>query len=214
MVEVNDDKVNYDFYRCIEFMEQKGKEWFGEKFRIEESDHPLIFKLLVYAIGDQENAADMKINLKKGILLSGPVGCGKTCIMKLIQLFQPQEKRFILKSCRDISFKFFKEGYETIQKFSSQSYTIISLERQPVIYCFDDLGSEQGLKHYGNNCNALAEILLSRYDQYISRGMITHITTNLSSAEIEQHYGNRVRSRMREMFNIVAFDRGVRDKRR
>jgi DNA replication protein DnaC len=44
--------------------------------------------------------------------------------------------------------------------------------------------------------------------------MITHLTTNLSSGEIEQYYGNRVRSRMREMFNVVGFRGGVRDKRR
>lgn len=36
--------------------------------------------------------------------------------------------------------------------------------------------------------------------------MITHATTNLSASELEDYYGNRVRSRMREMFNLIAFD--------
>jgi DNA replication protein DnaC len=60
----------------------------------------------------------------------------------------------------------------------------------------------------------MAEILLNRYDQFISIGMLTHITSNLSSKEIENFYGNRVRSRMREMFNVVGFGGGVGDKRK
>ena len=59
----------------------------------------------------------------------------------------------------------------------------------------------------------MAEILLSRYDLFVSKGIPTHLTTNLSASEIEDKYGNRVRSRMREMFNLVAFDKNAGDKR-
>lgn len=41
----------------------------------------------------------------------------------------------------------------------------------------------------------------------------THITTNLSATEIETAYGNRVRSRMRNMLNLIAFDKNTIDKR-
>jgi hypothetical protein len=37
---------------------------------------------------------------------------------------------------------------------------------------------------------------------------------NLNSAEIEKKYGLRVRSRMREMFNLVAFPADTPDKRK
>jgi hypothetical protein len=59
----------------------------------------------------------------------------------------------------------------------------------------------------------MAEILLSRYEFYISHDMLTHLTTNLSATEIETMYGPRVRSRMREMFNLIAFDPKMKDKR-
>lgn len=59
----------------------------------------------------------------------------------------------------------------------------------------------------------MAEILLSRYDLFTTRHMITHLTTNLNSTEIEQLYGLRVRSRLREMFNLIAFSPGTPDKR-
>lgn len=44
--------------------------------------------------------------------------------------------------------------------------------------------------------------------------MLTHATTNLSAPELKDYYGNRVRSRMREMFNLIEFDGGAKDKRR
>jgi len=59
----------------------------------------------------------------------------------------------------------------------------------------------------------MAEILLSRYDLFITQKLITHLTTNLNSSEIEQIYGDRVRSRMREMFNLVSFSNDAKDKR-
>ncbi len=58
----------------------------------------------------------------------------------------------------------------------------------------------------------MAEILLSRYDLFVRNGILTHITTNLSASELELLYGSRVRSRLREMFNLVAFDRNSKDK--
>ena len=59
----------------------------------------------------------------------------------------------------------------------------------------------------------MAEILLSRYDMFIHHQMKTHITTNLNGDEIEEMYGIRVRSRMRELFNLIAFDETTKDKR-
>jgi DNA replication protein DnaC len=42
---------------------------------------------------------------------------------------------------------------------------------------------------------------------------MTHVTTNLSASELERFYGDRVRSRMRQMFNLIAFDKDSIDKR-
>ena len=83
----------------------------------------------------------------------------------------------------------------------------------PRTYCFDDLGTENNLKYFGNECNVMAEILLSRYDLFVSRQMLTHLTTNLNSSEIENIYGTRVRSKLREMFNLVSFSEKANDKR-
>ena len=121
---------------------------------------------------------------------------------------------FIVKSCRDISFEFIKDGYDVVHRYTRQSFFKNGLVEIPKHYCFDDLGTENNLKYYGNECNVMAEILLSRYDQFITKKLITHLTTNLSATEIENSYGNRIRSRMRELFNLIAFENKVIDKRK
>jgi len=187
---------------CMSFLEKRGKDIFGEKFKIHEQDHDIISKLIVYFIGHVPAAEELGLDLEKGILLTGPIGCGKTSLMTLMKFVPPPERNHIIKSCRDISFEFIQEGYEVIGRYSRMSYN----GHGPKIYCFDDLGAEQTLKYYGNECNAMSEILLSRYDLFISQRMITHITTNLSAHELETLYGNRLRSRLREMFNLIAFN--------
>ncbi|NVO09032.1 MAG: ATPase [Bacteroidales bacterium] len=199
----------YDFNTCLKIIERKGKELFGGHFRIHDEDHELIAKLLVYILKDEENAQKHSISLHKGILLSGPVGCGKTSLMSILRFFQPGDNRYIMKSCRDVSFEFIQDGYLVITKYSKQAFN----QDKPKACCFDDLGTENNLKYYGNECNVMAEILLSRYDLFVSWQMVTHITTNLNSSEIESLYGIRVRSRMREMFNLINFDTGAKDKR-
>ena len=206
-------KNTYDFEECIAFLNKKGKEQFGDHFTIDPADYEIIFKLLVFVIKDTINAAKFNINLNKGILLSGPVGCGKTTLMTLINHFHSQVNRCIMKSCREVSFEFIHDGYEVIHKYSKNSFNRKGENTWPRVYCFDDLGSENNLKYYGNECNVMAEILLSRYDLFVRNKMLTHVTTNLSASEIESMYGNRVRSRMREMFNLIAFERETKDKR-
>ena len=62
----------------------------------------------------------------------------------------------------------------------------------------------------------MGEVLLSRYELYLDtkRKIKTHATTNLNAEELEVRYGNRVRSRMREFFNLIAFDTKAVDKRK
>ena len=172
----------------------------------------MIHDLLIYAIGDKETARKRNLDLNKGIMLSGPVGCGKTSIMMLIRYFFPPGKRYRIRSTRKISFEFENDGFKVIKRYAADTEVKNSNLRSPD-YCFDDLGIEQVQKHFGNECDVMGEILLSRYDLFITDRVMTHITTNLSASEIEQRYGNRVRSRMRAMFNLFAFNKSVSDKR-
>jgi hypothetical protein len=201
----------HNYENALLWLEKWGKKQYGQHFKVREEDRPVLYRLLSYFLKDEPVATRLEISLNKGILLSGPVGVGKTTWMNLLKLFESAKDRFIMRSCREVSFEFIRDGYETIHKYSRQSFK--SNTHSPKTYCFDDLGTENSLKYFGNECNVMAEVLLSRYDLFVSRQRVTHLTTNLSASEIEDTYGNRIRSRMREMFNQVSFGSEAPDKR-
>ena len=207
--EIIDNTKVYDLKKCFQYLEYQGKKTYHPTFKISHNDAPTIYKLLIYFIKDQKKALELGLDLNKGIMLSGPIGCGKTSLMHLIKPFIHPKQDYKIKTCREVSFEFAKNGYEALN-----SYTLKSNNQNRLSgYCFDDLGAEQQIKHFGNDCNVMAEILLTRYEEFIRNGSITHITTNLSASEIEKAYGNRVRSRLRQMFNLVTFGTNTRDKR-
>ena len=200
----NGKKMLYDFPKVLIYLNAKGKLEFGNKFRIHEEDQEILRKLCSYFIRDKVYCESQGIDIEKGILLSGPVGCGKTSLMKLLRFLVPLQKPYELIPCRNISFAFNHLGFKSIEAYGNSKY-----------YCFDDLGVEPAGRYYGKDLNVMGEVLLSRYELYLStnRNLKTHATTNLNADELEARYGNRVRSRMRELFNLVAFDRDSRDKR-
>ncbi len=197
--------VLYDFDKILIYLNAKGKLLFGKHFKIHVEDRGILFQLCNYFIRDEENCKKHGIDLDKGILLSGPVGCGKTSLMKLLRHIVPLQRPYEIIPSRNVTFSFNHLGYKTIEDFGNGKF-----------YCFDDLGVEPLGRHYGNDCNVMGEVLLSRYELYTqTEGKIkTHATTNLNAEELEELYGNRVRSRMRELFNLVAFDKGAGDKRK
>lgn len=202
-----------EFDQCLEFLKKTGRISFGNHFDIDPLDYKVIFQLLVYFYHDYTNAERLGIDLRKGILLSGPVGCGKTSLMFLMRFLLCKDEQFVLRDCRNVSMEFVKDGFQVIEKYSIYSFLNTSEGLRPKTYCFDDLGSESSIVHFGNEAQVMAEILMCRYPLFTHQKMCTHATTNLSAPELEKRYGKRVRSRMREMFNLIAFDDCAADKR-
>lgn len=192
---IKENEIIYDFMLTMKYLSNFGQRRFGNDFRILRVNKTILKKLMVYAIRDEENCKKYEIDLDKGILLVGIIGCGKTSLMQLFNILTHQHRKYIVKPTRTIAGEFLQNGYEAISKYGNTDK----------IYCFDDLGIEQNMKHFGNESNVMAEILLSRYELLRTRGIITHATTNLNANELEKLYGNRVRSRLREMFNLITF---------
>ena len=194
--------ILYDFEKILTYLDVKGKLLFGKNFRIYDDDHNILLKLCNYFVKDFESCKQYGIDPNKGLLISGPVGCGKTSLMKLLKYLVQAQRPYEVIPCRNIVFSFNHIGYKTIEDYGNSQF-----------FCFDDLGIEPIGRHFGKDCNVIGEILLSRYDLFLEHKIKTHATTNLNAQELEERYGNRVRSRMRQLFNLIAFSKEAKDKR-
>jgi hypothetical protein len=188
-IKTNGTTSRYDYHYLLQRVDEEGKKIYGPCFKIADIDKPVIRRLLVYVLRDDVEAQQEGIDFHKGILLTGSVGCGKTSLMQILKNLSNESFKPVIKSCREISIEFGKKGYEMISRYTTNAFHPYS--SIPRAYCFDDLGLETTVNFWGDKCNAMVEILLSRYDLFISHKMITRATTNLNGNELEEMYGNQ-----------------------
>lgn len=183
---------------------------YGLEWDIDSDNEMIVRSLCMYFTRDENFPGD----LNKGILLHGPVGVGKSAMMKFFK--RNQTFAFRVVACRDISNSFAAHGYDCIETYSSNHKLPINEDKygmQEIGMCFDDLGTEPEAKHFGADKNMMAEIILNRYDRglpFIS----THATMNITIEQLEQNYGSRVRDRLREMFNLIKFGKDAKTRRK
>jgi DNA replication protein DnaC len=138
-------------------------------------------------------------NLNKGLLVFGGVGTGKTSSFRILQnvysLTKDKNHWVKMVNCQRI-----------VTNFNS------SINKDEIInhhsrgkFLFDDLGSEPIASNFGKE-DIFKRILELRYDEYISRGTKTFITTNFNMEEIRERYGVRVYDRFYEMMNIISLE--------
>ncbi len=181
-------------------------------FKINDHNSNIIDLLSLYFSGDSR-FEDEGYSLEKGIFLVGPLGCGKTSIMKAFTV--NSFNSYLLTTTRKVSEDYTREGADTIDNYSEliPVYPQYYFGQNQIGVCFDDLGAETNKKHFGNESNVMTEIIQARYDKERFKGK-THFTGNMTGTQIEELYGSRVRSRLREMCNFIAFDPKAPDFRK
>lgn len=180
-----------------------------ENFSLTTEELALYRKIAGYWTGEQTG-----LSPQKGLLLSGGVGSGKTTIMRLFA-HNPRAS-YVVKSCRKIASEYADTSQEArdsgnygeniLHRYAGQYYPTVSendFKTENWGICFDDLGTEDVKANYSNRANVMQQIILNRYDRLAELPYRTHATTNLTAEQIGEYYGERVRSRMREIFNIV-----------
>lgn len=180
-------------------------------FKVDSYNKQIIWNLCRYFVGDPRGP----YNISKGIMLYGPVGTYKTSLMKFFK--HNQLNSFIVCHVNDVSMKFSKDGHESIQRYKGLIETADVKEnfgQKHIGICFDDFGTEVDKKYFGNESNVMAEIILCRHMEHERLRGKTHFTTNLNADAIQERYGDRVRSRLREMVNLVEFPDDSPDRRK
>lgn len=141
---------------------------------------------------------------RKGILLQGVPGSGKTAGMRLVARYF----RMVWWDAEDL--QRLGAGARAEGRNRMTAVTEHAWQR-PGDVVLDDLGAEETLVDYGNRMEPVAAYLGERYRLYLDCGRLTHITTNLDEAALATRYGERLTSRLHEMCRWI--DCGKRDWR-
>lgn len=158
---------------------------------------------------------------KKGWILTGATGCGKTTAADWCRWaanYGRQRQEWVqMKNVLDI----YDDIYDVMQReghMSADKMEAFGLTRGECLYehsldlIIDDLGAEPRMAiHYGQRFFPLQEMLMRRYVAFPQAK--TYITTNLTMDEIGHEYGERVRSRLEEMCDVIVMRGGDRRKK-
>lgn len=184
------------------------------KFKNDEHFSKVLWSLSLYFANDTRfEALNEFFSLRKGVALFGNIGCGKTTILNLFT--ENPKMSFSVIPCKNIAEDFQRSGIDSIASFKSlkvQSLRVDPFGHKEFGTVFDDLGTEETKKNFGNSVNVMSSIILDRYNNQ-DTWTGTHFTTNLNGQEIEEFYGSRVKSRISEMFNIIKFSSEAPDRR-
>lgn len=178
----------FDYY--VSFLESAGtvtKYKYTDKMRLE------ITHLLNYFSRKSKSS----LNKDKGIILMGSVGQGKTLffetVKKIIQ--KKYQASFLIVSAIDIITDFEKEGHLGIQKYINSKNLVI-----------DDLGTEKKEgSHYANKFS-ISDLIELRYQKWLNKRHLTHVTSNLNEEEIEKRLGERANDRLNQMSQPFKFE--------
>jgi len=156
-----------------------------------DNNRKLISALCFLVSSDIRYETELGYSFKKGLLIRGVSGLGKTFCVKCIE--KNEIKPIKVVSMIEISNELKQEGEYQINQGKNK-----------MIY-LDDVGTEEAtINHYGTKINWFKDFIETVYLRGVERGFGgLIISTNNSFAEIESKYGFRVRSRCKDMFNIL-----------
>ena len=188
----------------------------GKKLRLTKYNRK-IFRLLCKYFTASPAFEQPGFSLQKGLLLMGPVGCGKTTMLRMFR--DNQYACFTVKSCLQISESYLSYDSNTKRDILEYHSNLLKnpvntnvFRKSELGTCFDDLGIEDVKHKFGNETNVMAYILTRRYDTVPFH--FTHVTSNKSLDDIKDFYGHRLHSRMSEMFNLIIFPTQATDFRK
>ena len=194
-VKKSTESLNVDLAAYKRWFMYIAKQTTKGSFQIDDRNKDLVNDLFLYF-----HFQEGRLDLRKGLWLEGPVGTGKSTLMQVFsQYLKSLQMGFRVYICSQVTTDYSLTGdlsrYLNNAGWSSSG---------PVPMCFDELGREPlPAKYYGTELNVMQHILHIRYSYWQIAGLRTFVTTNANGNDIERLYGDFIRDRRKEMFNII-----------
>ncbi|MDF4221076.1 hypothetical protein PXC01_05715 [Maribacter sp. M208] len=175
-----------------------GNEYFknlNRSFDVDDKNKHFLDLIAKYFSGDPAFETETSGELRKGLMIFGPCGTGKSSVFDIIRKicidYNLMQYWFSNVSVHDVVTEFNKHGESIVDKYS-----------KGVVH-FDDLGTEKMVQLWGVKENLFTRLLQIRYNNFKLKGTKTYVTTNHSIKDLEKIYGKQVYDRLYEMFNFI-----------
>lgn len=128
-----------------------------------------------------------------GAILIGDVGVGKTTLVRMPRMI----------SAPKLAMEFQANGLEAVKAHINNQ-----MWYQGMKVVIDDLGTEENVKHFGNQLDPISYVIQSIYDinQVADQKVKLYITTNLDKKELVARYGERIVDRIWEMCDRITIE--------
>lgn len=220
--------MKWDFDVIKGFMIKRAESIFNGKFILDDNNADLFDLMCYYFIDDADGfvmqAKKMDVSnpsITKGNFVCGNFGCGKTWLMLLFgrnkkQSFDVVRSKQIADAYLTSDDKkipeMFLKPFDAQDQKHNRGYVSSEIFYQRYIgLCIDDLGSEEEKNNFGNKMNVVGDLIEQWYAGGYT-GLFLHATTNLTADQLKNFYGERVISRMREIFNFIELPGNDRRK--
>lgn len=168
-------------------MSWNSKNRFGKQLIVNEDNKRLITAICFFLSNDGRFETELGYSFQKGLLIRGVSGLGKTFLVKCIA--DNELKPISIYSTIDINEELKQEGEYEINT--------------PNVLYLDDVGTEEPIvNYYGTKLSWFKNFIELYYSKHVVFNRLL-ISTNNNFKEMEDKYGFRVRSRIKDMFNII-----------
>lgn len=192
--ELKNGKRFYNYFKCIQYIQQHGRELYGNSYCIRPSQRQQLYRLLIYATANKEECALYGIDLQKGLLVTGPENSGKTSLLHLLKPFFQNQQKYLIRSCREVLYCYERFGNYTLQPYLSPG----------LHYCIDDLGMEAMIPVTISHVAVIQDLLQFRL---INAPTNTHIISRMSTRELAENYGKDFTDLIYGNLNHIEFTR-------